>query len=278
VFERYTERARRVIFFARYEASQFGSTIIESEHLLLGILREDPNLPDRLDLGSSPQVIADDATARLTVLGKTSTSIDLPLSPACKQILLYSAEEAERLNHRHIGVEHLVLGILREGKCGAAEVLEKHGIALPAMREQVAKDASREDARHVFHSSDATRKIVIDMVSMVVDRLHEALDGASEEFGNFQVAPQEKTPHDLVCRMIDIAIEVRRLIAGLVPSHVPSDFASDVHAFEETLRGLAGELEKLDPFQMVTPYRLSSPLADLMSCIGQITLLRRLSG
>ena len=118
MFERYTERARRVIFFARYEASQFGSTTIETEHLLLGLIREDKNLTNRfLRNHSSIESIRKEIEGRTTIREKVSTSIDLPLSNECKRILAYAAEEAERLNHRHIGTEHLLLGILREEKC-----------------------------------------------------------------------------------------------------------------------------------------------------------------
>ena len=117
MFERYTERARRVIFFARYEASQFGSTTIETEHLLLGLIREDKNLTNRfLRNHSSIESIRKEIEGRTTIREKVSTSIDLPLSNECKRILAYAAEEAERLNHRHIGTEHLLLGILREEK------------------------------------------------------------------------------------------------------------------------------------------------------------------
>src|SRR6187402_49071 len=114
MFERYTERARRVIFFARYEASQFGSTTIETEHLLLGLIREDKNLTNRfLRSSSSIENIRKEIEGRTTIREKVSTSIDLPLSNECKRILAYANEEAERLNHRHIGTEHLLLGILR---------------------------------------------------------------------------------------------------------------------------------------------------------------------
>src|SRR5215831_5562923 len=126
MFERYTERARRVIFFARYEASQFGSMTIESEHLLLGLLREDKNVI-YLFLQNSPsgESIREHIALRLPVREKVPTSIDLPLSNECTRILAYSAEEAERLNHQHIGTEHLLLGILREEKCVAAEILQQ---------------------------------------------------------------------------------------------------------------------------------------------------------
>jgi ATP-dependent Clp protease ATP-binding subunit ClpA len=99
MFERFTETARRVIFFARYEAAQFGSTIIETEHFLLGLIREDKNLTSRfLRNHSSIESIRREIEGRTTIREKVSTSIDLPLSNECKRILAYAAEEAERLN------------------------------------------------------------------------------------------------------------------------------------------------------------------------------------
>src|SRR3954469_15539701 len=140
MFERYTERARRVIFFARYEASQFGSTTIETEHLLLGLIREDKNLTNRfLRNHSSIESIRKEIEGRTTIREKVSTSIDLPLSNECKRILAYAAEEAERLNHRHIGTEHLLLGILREEKCVAAEILQERGLRLNTIREELSR-------------------------------------------------------------------------------------------------------------------------------------------
>ena len=111
MFERYTEKARRVIFFARYEASQFGSPYIETEHLLLGLFREDKALANRfLRSHAAIESIRKQIEAHTTVREKVSTSVDLPLSHECKRVLAYGAEEAERLSHKHIGTEHLLLG------------------------------------------------------------------------------------------------------------------------------------------------------------------------
>jgi len=127
-----------VIFFGRFEASQFGSPTIETEHLLLGLLREDKDMANRFfsDL-SSTEHIREEITARTTVREKISTSVDLPLSNECKRILAYAAEEAAGLKHRDIGTEHLLLGILREEKCLAARVLSGRGLRLDAARESV---------------------------------------------------------------------------------------------------------------------------------------------
>jgi ATP-dependent Clp protease ATP-binding subunit ClpC len=136
MFERYTEKARRVVFFARYEASQFGSPYIESEHLLLGLLREDKGLTMRFFQSvESIGEIRRQIEGHTSIREKTSTSIDLPLSNECKRILAYAAEEAERLGHQHIGTEHLLLGTLREPESFAAEILKQYGLKLEEIRQ-----------------------------------------------------------------------------------------------------------------------------------------------
>jgi len=141
MFERYTEKARRVIFFARYEASQFGSPYIETEHLLLGVLREDKSVSTRaipnLDAESFRQEIERATLTRKVV----PTSVDLPLSNESKRVLDYAAEEAARLNHDHIGSEHLLLGLLSEQTCFAARLLKERGVTLETARSIVSGDA-----------------------------------------------------------------------------------------------------------------------------------------
>ncbi|MBS1816161.1 MAG: ATP-dependent Clp protease ATP-binding subunit [Acidobacteria bacterium] len=147
MFERYTEKARRVIFFARYEASQFGSPYIETEHLLLGLLREDKALTNRfLRSHASVESIRKQIEGHTTIREKVSTSVDLPLSNECKRVLAYAAEEAERLSHKHIGTEHLLLGLLREEKCFAAEILTERGLRLPAIREELQRTTQDKPA------------------------------------------------------------------------------------------------------------------------------------
>jgi ClpA/ClpB-like protein len=146
MFERYTEKARRVIFFARYEASQFGSPYIETEHLLLGLLREDKALTNRfLRSHASVESIRRQIEGHTIIREKVSTSVDLPLSNECMRVLAYAAEEAERLAHKHIGTEHLLLGVLREEKCFAAEILHERALTLERLREELAT-APMEDS------------------------------------------------------------------------------------------------------------------------------------
>ena len=182
MFERYTEKARRVIFFARYEASQFGSPYIETEHLLLGLLREDKSLTNRfLRQHSSVDSIRKQIEAHTTVREKVSTSVDLPLSNESKRVLAYAAEEAERLNHKHIGTEHLLLGLLREEKCFAAEILAERGLKLSAIREELQRTtqekaqppqraASRENSLLAEFSRDLTQAAAENQLDPLVGR------------------------------------------------------------------------------------------------------------
>jgi hypothetical protein len=138
MFERYTEPARRTIFFGRYEASHFGSPYIEAEHLLLGLLREDKALANRfLHSRAAAESIRQQIERHTPPREKLPISVDLPLSHECRRVLAYGAEEAGRLNHEHIGTVHLLLGLLREENCFAAQLLREQGLTQDSVREQV---------------------------------------------------------------------------------------------------------------------------------------------
>ena len=137
MFERYTEKARRTIFFGRYEASQFGCPYIESEHLLLGLLREDKALAHTFLPHGGIESIRKEVEGQTVIREKVSTSVDLPLSNECKRILAYAGEEADQLSHKYIGTGHLFLGVLREQDCFAAQLLRTRGISLEMARKQI---------------------------------------------------------------------------------------------------------------------------------------------
>jgi ATP-dependent Clp protease ATP-binding subunit ClpA len=140
MFERYTEKARRVIFFARYEASQYGSPFIETEHLLLGLLREDRTLARRF-LGevNSEEGIRAEIERHITPRERSSTSVEVPLTLESKKILNLAAEESDRVGHRHVGTEHILLGLLCVKDSLAAKILHARGVRVATLREQVAK-------------------------------------------------------------------------------------------------------------------------------------------
>jgi ATP-dependent Clp protease ATP-binding subunit ClpC len=149
MFERYTEKARRVIFFARYEASQHGLAWIDTPCLLLGILREDKDLMSRLlpagseelagmlpagpeelaRLSADVEALFPKTDLKIATAEKVATNVDLPLSQAAQRALVYAAEESTRLNHKSIDPRHLLLGLLRESGPEAA-CLKARGIEL----------------------------------------------------------------------------------------------------------------------------------------------------
>ncbi len=182
MFERYTEKARRVIFFARYEASQFGSPYIETEHLLLGLLREDKALTNRfLRSHASVESIRKQIEGHTTIREKVSTSVDLPLSHECKRVLAYAAEEAERLSHKHIGTEHLLLGLLREEKCFAAEILHERGLRLSTIREELARQQSEKVSSSRPKESSLLAEFSRDLTQAAMDNALDPLIGRENE-------------------------------------------------------------------------------------------------
>src|SRR6478672_6732446 len=182
MFERYTEKARRVIFFARYEASQFGSPYIETEHLLLGLLREDKALTNRfLRSHASVESIRKQIEGHTTIREKVSTSVDLPLSNECKRVLAYAAEEAERLSHKHIGTEHLLLGLLREEKCFAAEILHERGLRLSTIREELARSSQEKSAPQRQRESSLLSEFSRDLTQAAMDNQLDPLVGREGE-------------------------------------------------------------------------------------------------
>jgi uncharacterized protein (TIGR03435 family) len=145
MFNRFTVRARRVLFYARSEVSQLGSSAVEPEHILLGLLDEGNGLGSRIlaRTGDALDDFRSDIVRRLTAREKVPEFDDIPLSASCERALLYAAEEADRLLHNYVGTEHLLLGLLREEGSVAAEVLAARGVRIEAVREAIVEWLSR---------------------------------------------------------------------------------------------------------------------------------------
>src|ERR1700694_4205930 len=177
MFERYTEKARRVIFFARYEASQFGAPAIDPEHLLLGLMREDKTLTGRFFPRAQVSIesIRKEIEGRTLLREKISTSVELPLAPETKRVLAYAHEESDRLQHRHIGTEHLLLGLLREERSMAAEILYERGLRLNAVRDEIARQSGTESRnvqkKDTPHLSEFSRDLTEDAANDKLDPL-----------------------------------------------------------------------------------------------------------
>jgi len=150
MFERYSEKARRIVFFGRYEASQFGSVTVQPEHILLGILRLDSSLAQRLSADRRDQAIRARIEQSQPTREKISTSVDLPLSRESKRALAYGAEEAERLGSPTIEVVHLLIGVAREESTLASQILREAGITAEQLREEAAGAAVQRAAPPVI--------------------------------------------------------------------------------------------------------------------------------
>ena len=139
MFERYTESARRALFFARFETSQLRERSITPEHLLLGILRETRGIASQIlrRASVSYERVAHQLEGNKVDREPVPTSVEIPFSPEMHDVLHLTTEEADDLGHNHIGTEHLLLGVLRKDQTPAAAILHRHAMTLDNAREQV---------------------------------------------------------------------------------------------------------------------------------------------
>jgi ATP-dependent Clp protease ATP-binding subunit ClpA len=138
MFERFTDRARRVVVLAQQEARMLDHNYIATEHILLGLIHEGEGVAARalLSLDISPAVIRQQVEA-IIGQGEQAPSPHIPFTPGAKKALELSLQEAAELGHFYIGTEHILLGLIREGEGVAAQVLVQLGADLTRVREQV---------------------------------------------------------------------------------------------------------------------------------------------
>lgn len=139
-FDRFTKRARRVLTFAQEEAQRLNHNYIGTEHLLLGLVREENGVAVRVlrDLQVDPRQVRE-IIERTVGRGQRSLPGKLSLTPRTKRVIELAVDEARRMGHHYIGTEHLLLGIVREGEGVAVDVLRGFGISLDKVRAQTAK-------------------------------------------------------------------------------------------------------------------------------------------
>jgi hypothetical protein len=145
MFQRYTENARRAIFYARFEASQYGSHIIDTEHLLLGLLREDHALAKWFP-GEKyfEQEIRAEIERHIARGERISTSIEVPLSADSKKVLLLASETSDRLGLAHVEPVHILIGLLGVETSLAAQILTHRGLKAGPMIAQLESEPGRK--------------------------------------------------------------------------------------------------------------------------------------
>jgi len=162
MFERYTESARRTLFFARYETSQMGGIAIAPEHILVGLTRESVGIVRAIlkDAGVTTDDVRADVQRSVTPGERTSTSVEIPFSASVQNVLRFAAQEADALGLSYIGSEHLLLGLLREEKTLAWDVLMGRGLRLADTRSKVAEltAGTRQTEQTRALSAQATKR------------------------------------------------------------------------------------------------------------------------
>ena len=144
MFERYSERSRRVIFFARYEALQYGSSVISPEHILLGLMREDKTIAARfipLRHELTVDKVRREIEERIVVRDRMPQSSDLHLASETKRVLFYANEESRQLRSRLVAPEHILLGLVSDERSIAAEILLQHGVRAQDIRNEMGRSA-----------------------------------------------------------------------------------------------------------------------------------------
>ena len=139
MFNRFTERARKVILLAKEEAKRFNHDYIGTEHILLGLVREGEGVAAAVlaSFGLSPDKIRLEVEKLVQPGPATVVSGDLPFTPKAKKVIELAMEEARALGHNYIGTEHLLLGLIREGEGIASQVLMNLGLELDKVRDEV---------------------------------------------------------------------------------------------------------------------------------------------
>ena len=181
-FYKFTERARRVLTYAQEEAQRFNHNYIGTDHLLLGLIREDEGLAAKVlnNLGVKLTNVRS-AVGFIIGRGEKSPSGEIGLTPRAKKVIELSVAEARGLDHSYVGTEHLLLGLVGEGEAIAFGVLQSLGVTLERVRTETARFLSNTPpASHAVKPSDA-------QVAEARRAVEQAL-AAIEALGNSDVA------------------------------------------------------------------------------------------
>lgn len=178
--ERFTQRARRVLSLAHEEAERLHHNYIGTEHLLLGLIREEGGIAGRVlrDLGLDPARVKE-MVERLTGVGRNPSS-RIELAPGTEQVLQMGIEEARRMGHHYIGTEHLLLGMVRQGEGVGMDVLRRLGITPEQIRRQTRRALQETPTRHTGRTSSRERKEQ-QVKTPMIDQLAADLTGMAEE-------------------------------------------------------------------------------------------------
>ena len=224
MFERYTQQARRVIFFARYEASALDCDYIHPEHLILGLLREDKSLFGHMAFSEKEAIRRECEGVFPKTDQRRSTSVDIPLTHEAKRSLSYATEEANDLNHKDIDTGHLLLGLLRVEKCAAGDLLRRHGFDLTTVRKRIQNFRESSHARVIDRLNESFEPELLTLSSVAlqeqIDRLksvqramRENLQAYSTSYGEQHLKRKPWSRKEALGHLIDWAMAYQQWLA-----------------------------------------------------------------
>ena len=166
-FEKFSERARRVLSLAQEEAQRFNHNYIGTEHILLGLVRETDGVAARV-LSSLNVELSKVRSAVEFIIGRGERPSpgDIGLTPRAKKVIELAVDEARRLTHHYIGTEHLLIGIMREGEGVAAGVLESLGVSLDKVRAETTRILNQSVSQSQGHSRSSNRTPTLDQLGI----------------------------------------------------------------------------------------------------------------
>ncbi|MCL0047585.1 ATP-dependent Clp protease ATP-binding subunit [Dehalococcoidia bacterium] len=166
-FEKFSERARRVLSLAQEEAQRFNHNYIGTEHILLGLVRETEGVAARVLSGLNVDLGKVRSAVEFIIgRGEKPTQGEIGLTPRAKKVVELAVDEARRMNHTYIGTEHLLIGLLREGEGVAAGVLESLGISLEKVRTETHRILSNSSTSGSQGTRSATRTPTLDQLGI----------------------------------------------------------------------------------------------------------------
>ena len=175
-FEKFSESARKVLSLAQEEAQQFNHNYIGTEHILLGLVREQECVAAKVLVNLGVQLNKVRSAVEFIIgRGERAASGEIGLTPRAKKVIELSVDEARRLNHQYIGTEHLLIGLLREGDGVAAGVLESLGVNLEKARAETTRLLSQSQSQAQSASRGAARTPTLDQLG--VDLTQKARNG-----------------------------------------------------------------------------------------------------